>query len=43
MLVFYNYAEALLSRQGILIEAAYSKTFFTAGQALGPRPLKLAT
>jgi hypothetical protein len=30
---FYNYAEALLSRQGILIEAAYSKSFFTAERA----------
>jgi hypothetical protein len=28
--VFYNYVEALLSRKGILIEAAYSKSFFTA-------------
>jgi hypothetical protein len=27
--VFYNYVEALLSRKGILIEAAYSKSFFT--------------
>jgi hypothetical protein len=26
---FYNYVEALLSRQGILIESAYAKTFFT--------------
>jgi hypothetical protein len=31
--VFYNYVEALLSRQGILIEAAYSKVFFTAERA----------
>jgi hypothetical protein len=31
--VFYIYVEALLSRQGILIEAAYSKSFFTAERA----------
>jgi hypothetical protein len=31
--VFYNYAEALLSRRGILIESAYSKSFFTASRA----------
>jgi hypothetical protein len=31
--VFYNYVEALLSCQGILIEAAYSKVIFTAEQA----------
>ncbi len=27
---FYNYVEAPLLRQGILIEAAYYKSFFTA-------------
>jgi hypothetical protein len=33
MASYYNYAEALLSRAGVLIESAYSKNFFTAGRA----------
>lgn len=31
--VFYNYVEALLSRKGVLVESAYSKTFFTVERA----------
>jgi hypothetical protein len=33
MASFYNYTKALLSRAGVFIESAYSKSFFTAERA----------